>query len=243
MIHAFSQRVLVYFVGGLIGLSAVLAYVLPRELGVALFDEPSLASFVMDLLRFLRSTLTVASVLLLILAHHRVVDCIWRTIPGLDRLVPNLNGRYDFEAGSNWPQKLRMLPPDRRPQSGMEQERAAADGTVTVRGTLTISAGLFRMRVRYQPDTQGPSRSHTEVVGAIIRQNPDSKEFELFYVFQGRVDKPEPTDDQFFYGAAVLDVIRDGGRVRELRGHYWTNRGWQRGLNTAGHVVAIRKAA
>jgi len=234
MISTFSGKQLLYFFAALLLIGGLI--VLATRWLVGLNPPETLGG----LIRLLPLTVSAAGALLWILSHHVVVNGLWRIFPGLGYLVPNLNGTYELHVESNWPQKTRICAPDQGSSVGGEEEREAEAALLPVRGTLRVSAGLFRMRISYKPDTPGPSRSHTEVIGTALRRNPNSGEFELFYVFEGRIHTPVPTDDPSYFGAAALKVVSDRGRVREMRGHYWTNRGWHKGLNTAGHVAAIR---
>ena len=66
-----------------------------------------------------------------------------------------------------------------------------------------------------------------------------TKCFYLSYIFEAHVPAPQATDDRMFEGAAKLEVVFDADDT-ELKGTYWTNRAWQRGLNTAGTMTASR---
>jgi hypothetical protein len=54
------------------------------------------------------------------------------------------------------------------------------------------------------------------------------------YLFRQLNPKPEATDERELQGAAWLETERDGCL---MKGRYWMNRSWHRGLNTAGLVT------
>ena len=72
-----------------------------------------------------------------------------------------------------------------------------------------------------------------------ILKDPRDDTFYLSYIYEAVVDQPKATDDSKFDGAARLDVRFENGEV-QLVGKYWTNRGWQRNMQTAG-TISLQK--
>src|SRR5690606_17367977 len=68
----------------------------------------------------------------------------------------------------------------------------------------------------------------------------DGHPHRLAYTYQqvNRRESIVPSDDNSFEGSAVLRIedVESG----ELRGEYWTNRAWHRGLSTAGNIILRR---
>lgn len=48
------------------------------------------------------------------------------------------------------------------------------------------------------------------------------------------------TDVPEYHGAASLDIDVVNDKVEILIGHYWTNRSWQKAINTAGEIKLTR---
>lgn len=77
------------------------------------------------------------------------------------------------------------------------------------------------------------------VMQSEILKDPRDGTFYLSYIYEAVVDQPKETDDSKFDGAARLDVRFENGEV-QLVGKYWTNRGWQRNMQTAG-TISLQK--
>ena len=77
------------------------------------------------------------------------------------------------------------------------------------------------------------------VMQSEILKDPRDDTFYLSYIYEAVVDQPKATDDSKFDGAARLDVRFENGGV-QLVGKYWTNRGWQRNMQTAG-TISLQK--
>lgn len=103
---------------------------------------------------------------------------------------------------------------------------------------LTIKANLFGFDMSLE-SLSGYQRS--KVIQSEIYKDPRDGSFEISYIFEAEVETPEPTDDSKFDGAAKLKV-RYLDRGVELSGTYWTNRAWQRGLQTAGAIKLSRES-
>lgn len=143
---------------------------------------------------------------------------IWKC-PGLGAIMhksvcPNLNGTWKGTIQSNY------LGPDGNP--------------VSKDVTLNINADIFGFKVNLNSDDNYQS---SKVVQSEIYKDPRTNTFYLSYIFEAEVPIPEETDDRLFEGAAKLEVIMVDNST-QLKGTYWTNRAWQRKLNTAGIITA-----
>ena len=172
------------------------------------------------------------------LGHPRTVDWLWRKVPSLNRLVaPNLNGEYLLETSSNWPIQQRML--DCVEGRGTGHPASDTDDQFTVTGKLTIKQGLFAVKAVYIPDEQTASRSESFVVAASFELPGADDCFRFHYVYEGRVSNPiDVTDGERYRGAASFRIPEDS--LDLLIGEYWTNRSWQKGINTAGKTQLRR---
>lgn len=82
--------------------------------------------------------------------------------------------------------------------------------------------------------------SKSSVVQSEIYKDPKTGIYYLSYIFEAEVHLPKKNDDRLFDGAARLEVIYLEDQQLKLKGTYWTNRAWQRNLNTAGIIELTR---
>lgn len=132
-------------------------------------------------------------------------------------VCPNLNGKWLGEIHSSY---------------------ADENGNkVTKEVELTVKADLFGFSLALR-SLNGYQES--KVIQSELYRDPRTGTFYLSYIFEASVPIPKETDDRLFDGAAKLEII-----VKEektvLKGTYWTNRAWQRGMNTAGLITMERK--
>jgi hypothetical protein len=227
MLTALDPKKLVYIFAALLGVGAFIEW---ASIGFsAIYDY--------GLIAFISKSISISVIIAAILGHHAVIDWIWRRIPLLNLVVPNLNGTFELKNCSNWNIKKQMLDAfNGVPPSGEMQEPS-----FTVMGTLNIKMGLFRIRMSYLPAENGPSRSRSEVLSASIHADPHSDFYRVDYIYKATVAQPSrETDEQAFYGAAQFQLVKESGLPSRMDGHYWTNRAWNRGLNTAGTLIVER---
>lgn len=102
--------------------------------------------------------------------------------------------------------------------------------------TLDIKASFFNFDIRLISDDQ--YQRSTVVQSEVYKDHRDGS-FYLSYIFESVVDQPLETDDSKFDGSAKLN-IRFNESEMSLVGTYWTNRCWQKGMQTAG-TIELRK--
>ncbi len=101
---------------------------------------------------------------------------------------------------------------------------------------MTISADFLGFDIKLISDD---NYQRSTVVQSEIYKDPRDNNYYVSYIFESVVDQPLSSDDSKFDGAAKLSVrFEDDGL--KLVGTYWTNRAYQRGLNTAGTIELIR---
>jgi len=103
---------------------------------------------------------------------------------------------------------------------------------------MSIKADMFGFAISLKSDD---GYSESTVLHGELTKHPQTGQFSISYLFQGEVPNPEPTDVALYDGAAKLAVKYEDSGEMTLSGHYWTNRAWQRGLNTAGCITLSRK--
>lgn len=97
-----------------------------------------------------------------------------------------------------------------------------------VKVPVKIEADFFNIRMRTKTTVGRTFSNYCRV----IRTEDD--EFELEYMFTGKNDNPSVGDDTSYDGAARVRVINID--TMEMKGVFWTNRGWHEGNNTAGSI-------
>jgi hypothetical protein len=97
---------------------------------------------------------------------------------------------------------------------------------------LIIRADLFGVSLALR-SLDGYQES--QVIQSELYRDPRTGTFYLSYIFEASVPIPQKTDDRVFDGASKLEIIINEENT-VLKGTYWTNRAWQRGLNTAGLI-------
>lgn len=72
-----------------------------------------------------------------------------------------------------------------------------------------------------------------------VRRDPEHGAIELNYSYHNVTLNPEVTDSGCHYGSARVEVHEEDKCIT-LEGVYWTNRNWNKGLNTAGMIFFKR---
>lgn len=149
------------------------------------------------------------------------------------KLVPDLNGLWCLTVDSNYPV--------------MEARERAASRSRKLKPDELPGLSKHEVYGRLKQDWLGSSLTLYGHDGSVIDYS-DTQLFEfsrvrkdqfrsLYWFFRQRNSTVADSDDLEFEGAAELS-IRDSN---SLSGLMWTNRSWQRGLNTAGPVSMKRK--
>jgi hypothetical protein len=188
-----------------------------------LISESQLGSFGREIFSSVTGTITVVVFLFTALDYTSWWRLAWtpNRLINLNALVfPDLNGRWHGSLISN--------------RKGEGQENGSCPeldpSERTVFGCysidVTISMSLFSTKIRLE---LGSTNSESKGV-SLVR---DSDEVHVMYLFVA-----SPPVGQSFNGAAILDGKVD--HLRNLTGHYWTDRGWETNKQTAGHVTLER---
>lgn len=152
---------------------------------------------------------------------------LWGYFPRLNNWVfPDLNGSWQTEIHSNIAAMAAHHP-------DFESTDPQTINTL-VPGQFEIIQNWFRLYIRFDGDDRY-STSNTLVVEP--RKDRETGRFTLTYVYKNETPAPQPTDEQFHFGAAHVEIDPN---FKSMRGCYWTNRNAPRGLNTAGSIEATR---
>ena len=169
---------------------------------------------------------TLGALLLFGLGSTRLFPKLCRLRP-LNSLLPDLDGTWRGDLDSNWPLV-----------SARMQDAPAGPAAQPVPATLKVKARLLTVHLSLETDSKY-SDSETVLVG-VSKSGGDVPC--LAYLYLNRTSSPLATDTGIHHGAARLELRREDG-VPTLRGTYWTDRNWEKGLNTAGTAVFKRVAA
>jgi hypothetical protein len=145
-------------------------------------------------------------------------------LPLLRKYFPPIDGDWQVTIRSNW----NVL--------GQLVGLPAGEILFSKQGKVTITSRLFSVRMTFQSDDKY-SKSSTTIVG--VRRDPEHGSIELNYSYHNVTRNPEVTDSGCHYGSARVE-IHDEKDGLTLDGEYWTNRNWNKGLNTAG-LISFRR--
>nr|WP_276589003.1 MULTISPECIES: hypothetical protein [unclassified Sphingomonas] len=162
---------------------------------------------------------------------------VWRVLPALDAVFPDLNGTWTGTTKSNWPVHHLML---QAAEGAVVLDRASLAAVPLEEGSikLTIKASLFALRIAGELGRTGGS-SHSTTVRVSRDENRDA--WRLDYVYRQDTPQPVDTDEGSHVGAATVRL--DGSsKPPTLIGEYWTRRRWRSGLNTAGLIEVTRSS-
>ena len=140
-------------------------------------------------------------------------------------ILPDLDGEWIGELQSNWP-----IIAARGAESAATIPLLVRPAKVRIKATL-LTVSMFL-------DTDDKYSNSRTILSGVTR-DPVSDECSLTYVYENKTPNPKPSDEASHFGAAILTLKKEAdGFV--LYGPYWTNRGWHKGLSTAG-VAEFRK--
>ncbi len=155
---------------------------------------------------------------------------LWKWLPQCNRwFFPDLNGRWKGEVTSNWPLVKKVLP-----QNLDEEESQLSKHPIT----MDIKQTMFGIHLSMNADNE---YSSSETIVVVPYKDKVSGEFVLYELYRSSILTPEETDHSSHFGAGVLK-FRFNGSQNIIQGHYWTDRQWRQGLNTAGAIQVHRQA-
>ena len=153
----------------------------------------------------------------------------------------DLGGLYRVEMTSNWPAIKRLTEAANSTSDVFNVfDPAALPSSKAVTGFAVFEAGLFGLKIRMKMNKTG---NDSVSRGEDIRMD-DARRAVLRYVFV-QTNAPHATtatDEPQHSGAAELVFKPKEDKLGALIGKYWTNRNYQRGMNTAGDIRLIRIA-
>lgn len=144
--------------------------------------------------------------------------------PLINRVLPDLDGDWYAELTSNWATIAKA--------HGIEVKN-----TQPVTAKIRITVRLFTVRMELVSDS---GYSESDTVAVRVLKNQEHGDVSLHYIYKNETPIAENTDSSVHYGAASLKLKKKFNGDYSLEGHYWTNRNWEKGLNTAGRICMYR---
>jgi hypothetical protein len=184
------------------------------------------------------------NVLFVFLTLKPVWRSLWRWLKPFRDWFPDLNGTYNVELQHNWPVQKKMLD---AAASGTQFDPRLPDAEIPPLGSAQLKArievGFFQIRMTMwseRPGDNGVVIDRSRTLSTSLVRPCDGHPHRLIYTYQQINQRQQiaPSDDTVFEGAAVLNIEDVESGV--LRGQYWTNRAWHRGLSTAGNIILTR---
>ena len=159
-----------------------------------------------------------------------------------NRYFPDLNGEWVVTIQSNWP----IVDSLKRAAASTENTfNPFADDMpdlLEASFDVKIKQSWLKTDVEFLPNDKTPLLSSETISVEFLKSENGKKSIAWIYEQTNKQDNTQRlavTDQQKFHGSAVLNVNED---ATELRGQYWQNRSWDRGLNAAGLIVLKRAA-
>lgn len=172
----------------------------------------------------------------LILNIQFVWDFLWKYILAPAGYFPYINGKYSVEISHNWPIISETV-------EYANREEKIPDQPIGLGKTILeaeIKIGFIRTKLEIKPVVADSGViKKSRAISLQLLAPCDELPHRLMYIYKqdNKGDRVTKTDTNNFYGAAVLE-IEDSDR---FDGDYWSNRSWQRGLNTAGTIAYRRQ--
>ena len=106
---------------------------------------------------------------------------------------------------------------------------------------VRIQQTWFRTDVEFMPNKSDPLHESKTISVEFFKSENGTKS--MAWIFEAKNKRENGarlavTDEHMYQGAASLELSEDGS---ELKGEFWQNRSWHRGLNAAGLIRMRRK--
>lgn len=158
---------------------------------------------------------------------------LWKIIPPLNTIFPDINGVWRGYTHSNWPIIEKMFEASQTDRVVSQEELHS----IPLRSdalAIEIKATLFKVQIiAWLSATKG--KSHSIIV---CPWKDMHKRLHLTYVYEQEGSTPSATDTDKHFGAT--DLIIEMENLNKASGDYWTRRNWKEGHNTAGRIELER---
>jgi len=194
-----------------------------------------------EILPSLQSGMSLTSLLVTVFVATPIWRLLW-LVPYFQRRAPPLDGEWSGVVASNWSVVERLK--EAAKQSGapaLDVDALATPLPDLVEVPVTVKIRTTFARIYLELESADDRYQISTLKAVELRPATDAGDAVLSYVFEGRVLNPKAGDVGCFDGAATLSLRAQSGRGGlAMVGPTWTNRSWNRGLNTAGILRAIQ---
>ena len=188
-----------------------------------------------SLIRYIGLSTTIVILIVLALGNGPVFRFFWRFGWVQDIFFPYIHGDWRGTIASNWAIIEQLREYAQNPKKGANLSHFTLDHTPATQKDVVvkIDASFFKLEAQ-----MSSKDDYMESVTIIIKpqRRREGEKAKLYYFFDARVPMPKATDSAHHFGAAALNVtlLKEGKVLME--GHYWTDRDWHKGINTAGRI-------
>lgn len=162
---------------------------------------------------------------------------IWKLFPKLNEWVyPDLNGEWDVTLKSNWSRQRQLLDSAKGLTAKIDFEKCDDEELaglleVKLKAKITMTIFTFDMKL-WNPADNSPIKE-SDIVSAMPFRVSEYKRSGIYYIFQQINKNQKLGDSKTFYGAAHVEYHKESDT---LEGLFWSERMWERAVNTAGKV-------
>jgi hypothetical protein len=169
-----------------------------------------------------------------------VFKWIWKFKFVQKHFFPYIHGKWTGTISSNWGvlAKLREAASDKGISLNINDLNYQSVGGFVKDVDVEINATLLHVSMKLIP-RDVYSDSFTVTFKPV--KDGENGYPRLYYMYRSVVRVPHSTDASVHFGAAWMDVISDDDGL-SIKGVYWTDREWTKGINTAGELY-IRKVS
>lgn len=190
----------------------------------------------LDMFKLASQAASWAALSIIVIGQTFVFRLIWQ-IPLCQTLFfPYIHGKWAGTISSNWSviSKLREAATDSNNAVSIDDIDYRSLGGYTKPAEVEIKASLLTVTMKLIPQ-DAYSDSFTVFVKPV--KDGENGYPRLYYMYRSSVRVPESTDAHVHFGAAWLDIQKEEKNL-VLKGVYWTDREWTKGINTAGELNA-----
>lgn len=216
---------------------------LPKLLSIFLFisaliavlsDHMHQADGVTGILKAASQSASWSALLIIAIGQSPVFKWIWQCKLIQKLFFPYIHGKWSGTISSNWGvlAALRDAATDKGRALNINELNYKNVGGFVKEVDVEIEATLLHISMKLIP-RDVYSDSFTVLLKPV--KNGENGYPRLYYMYKSVVRVPHSTDTSTHFGAAWMDVIDDGHELT-IRGVYWTDREWTKGINTAGEL-------
>lgn len=184
---------------------------------------------------------TIVGLIIIGLGESPLFRKIWKIQFIQDKFFPYIHGRWEGQIQSNWS----VISAIREAASGLPNSVDVNSidmhtiGSMKKDVTVEITATFLFIRMKLIPKD---GYTDSETIFVKPEKNGDGGYPCLYYMYRTKADIPQGDDEKIHYGAAKMDIRLNSAGGLNIVGNYWTERNWQKGMNTAG-TLDINKVA